>query len=85
MRTINALLLALLSTGVLAHHDEPTRVISTQIEERLRVIELINVTAEKEVLDTTPESQAVAALLNDLSDLDSELEKIQSEDATGEK
>ena len=81
MRTISAILLAIFSAGVIAHHDEPTRVLTTQLEERLRVIELITVTAEKDAPDTTPESQAVEALLNELA----EFEEVQSEDATNEE
>ena len=75
MKTICTLVLALFTAGAFA--DEPVRVASLQVKERLQSIEQINVTAEKEQLNIKPESDAVAALLDELDELEKDSETVE--------
>ena len=52
--------------------DGRVDVASLQVKERLQSIEQINVTAEKELKDVAPESDAVAELLKQAEALDAE-------------
>ncbi len=50
--------------------EQLVRVSSLQVKERLRSIEQINVTSEKQVLDIEPDSLRVQALLEEADELD---------------
>jgi hypothetical protein len=70
--SIVASLFACFTASAFAHHEEPVQVASLQVKERLQSIEQINVTAEKEARDVTPESQAVADILAELEALEAD-------------
>lgn len=58
--------------------SESVQVPSLQVKERIRSIEQINVTAEKEAQAVEPESDKVAALLREAAELEEQDEAAQS-------
>ncbi len=70
-----AVMLATLLLPVAGFADGTVAVSSLEVKERIRSIEQINVTAEKEPADIAPESQRVADILRELDEAEDKAEQ----------
>ena len=79
MRKLMCVVLALFAGAAFANNDETVQGQSLSVKERLQVMELINITAEKEQVNVEPLDAELQAILDEAITLETSLEESPEE------